>query len=73
MKYHNCFFSKIGKDFQKLSSAAVVIGALRVKEFSLYNEISHGLLRRNQNSIKIDCYLVYNVQKQHEYTVKHKE
>ena len=32
MKYHTLFFSKIRKDVAKfLSSAAVVIGALRVK------------------------------------------
>ena len=30
MKYHTLFFPKIGKDFPNLSSAAVVIGALRV-------------------------------------------
>ena len=32
MKYHTLFFSKIGKVLQILSSAAVVIGALRVKK-----------------------------------------
>ena len=31
MKYHTLFFSKIVKDFTKLLSAAVVIGALMVK------------------------------------------
>ena len=30
MKYHALFFSKLRKDVAKLSSAAVVIGALRV-------------------------------------------
>ena len=30
-KYHNLFFQKIRKMSQNLSSAAVVIGALRVK------------------------------------------
>ena len=30
-KYHSLFFSKIKKDVQNLSSAAVMIGALRVK------------------------------------------
>ena len=30
MKYHTLFFSKIGKDVANLSSAAVVIGTLRV-------------------------------------------
>ena len=32
MKYHTLFLLKIGKMSQNLSSAAVVIGALRVKE-----------------------------------------
>ena len=32
MKYHTLFFSKIRKMSKKLSSAAMVIGALRVKE-----------------------------------------
>ena len=31
MKYHTLFLSKLGKISQNLSSAAVVIGALRVK------------------------------------------
>ena len=31
MKYHFYFFQKLGKMSQNLSSAAVVIGALRVK------------------------------------------
>ena len=31
MKYHTFFFLKLGKMLQNLSSAAVVIGALRVK------------------------------------------
>ena len=31
MKYHILFFSKMGKMSQNLSSAAVVIGALRVR------------------------------------------
>ena len=31
MKYHTLFFQKNVKDVQNLSSAAVVIGALRVK------------------------------------------
>ena len=30
MKYHTLFFRKLGKMLQNLSSAAVVIGALRV-------------------------------------------
>ena len=29
MKYHTLFFSKIGKEAQNVSSAAVVIGTLR--------------------------------------------
>ena len=32
MKYHTLFFRKLGKIPQNLSSAAVVIGALRVKK-----------------------------------------
>ena len=37
MKYHTLFFSKIGKMSQNLSSAAVVIGPLRVKTgFTVY-------------------------------------
>ena len=37
MKYHTLFFRKLGKMSQNLSSAAVVIGALRVKsEISPY-------------------------------------
>ena len=31
MKYHTLFFQKLGKMSQNLSSAAVVIGTLRVK------------------------------------------
>ena len=31
MKFHTLFFQKLGKGSQNLSSAAVVIGALRVK------------------------------------------
>ena len=31
MKYHTLFFRKLGKMSQNVSSAAVVIGALRVK------------------------------------------
>ena len=33
---HTLFFSKIGKDVENLSSAAVVIGALRVKDCLLF-------------------------------------
>ena len=32
MKYHTLFFQKLGKMSQNLSSVAVVIGTLRVKE-----------------------------------------
>ena len=32
MKYHTLFFHNLGKMLQNLSSAAVVIGALRVKK-----------------------------------------
>ena len=35
MKYHTLFFHKLGKISQNLSSAAVVIGALRVNVNSL--------------------------------------
>ena len=35
MKYHTSFLQNIGKMSQNLSSAAVVIGALRVKAFNL--------------------------------------
>ena len=31
MKYHTLFFRKLGKMLENLSSASVVIGALRVK------------------------------------------
>ena len=33
MKYHTLFFQKLGKMSQNLSSAALVIGALRVKKW----------------------------------------
>ena len=33
MKFHTLFFSKLRKDVGKMSSAAVVIGALRVKVY----------------------------------------
>ena len=32
MKYHTLFFRKLGKMSQNLSSAAVVVGALRVND-----------------------------------------
>ena len=37
MKHHTLFFQKFGKMLKNLSSAAVVIGALRVR-YSLMNE-----------------------------------
>ena len=37
MKYHTLYFSKTEKDVAKLSSAAVVIGVLRVKNHKLVN------------------------------------
>ena len=36
MKYHSLFFQKFGKMLKKLSSAAVLIDALRVKDFWSY-------------------------------------
>ena len=45
MKYHTLFFLKIGKkNSQNLSSAAVVIGAFRVKTGSLWSKTTYGLL-----------------------------
>ena len=44
MKHHTLFFQKLGKTSQNLSSAALVIGALRVKEAFV-----HGI------SIKMSC------------------
>ena len=35
-KYHTLFFQKLGKMSQNLSSAAVVIGALRVKLLAFF-------------------------------------
>ena len=35
MKYHSLFLSKLGKMLQNLSSAAAVIGALRVKKVGM--------------------------------------
>ena len=39
MKYHSLFFLKIKKDVANLSSAAVVIGDLRVKHMQLAPEV----------------------------------
>ena len=41
MKYHTLFFRKFGKMSQNLSSAAVAIGALRVKESNKNTQISY--------------------------------
>ena len=41
MKYHTLFFSKIGKDVANLSSAAVVIGALRVNYSVLFQRMDY--------------------------------
>ena len=38
LKYHSLLFSKIGKDVAKFSSAAVMIGALRVKKVAVMQE-----------------------------------
>ena len=44
MKHHTLFFRKLGKMSQNLSSAAVVIGPLRVKYTSTINFINCILL-----------------------------
>ena len=53
MKYHTLYFSKIDKKkmSQNLSSAAVVIGALRVKMLSAVTSrwCSNGLMSKNIN------------------------
>ena len=43
MKYHTLFFWKFGKMSQNLSSAAVVIGALRVKNKQLIIAINNSI------------------------------
>ena len=50
MKFHTLFFQKSGKMSQNLSSAAVVIGALRVQ---LTCEACHDLLALKKNSFKL--------------------
>ena len=45
MKYHALFFGKIWKISENLSSAAVVIGALRVKNLSSPLCINQSLIR----------------------------
>ena len=52
MKYHTLFFSKIGKISKKLSSATVVIGALR--DNTLY---SNGLFHTDKS--KMDGFVHY--------------
>ena len=42
MEYHTLFFSKIKKDVENLSSAAVVIGALRVKAEIKFESVTYG-------------------------------
>ena len=39
MKYHALFFQKLGKMLQNLSSAAVVIGAVRVKIYTAVENV----------------------------------
>ena len=39
MKYPTLFFSKLGKILQNLSSAAVVIGALRVRKSCFHHHL----------------------------------
>ena len=41
MKYHTLFFSKIRKDVANFLSAAVVIGALRVKSDYMFTKQKH--------------------------------
>ena len=65
MKYHTLFyFPKLGKMSQNLKSAAVVIGALRVKPFSTINNncrllsllnMSYGGLYLKQYGPRSDC------------------
>ena len=49
MKYHTLFFLKIRKTSQNLSSAAVVIGALRVKSSPPKEQCNKGLIARKSN------------------------
>ena len=44
MKYHTLFFRKLGKMSQNLSSAVVVIGALRVKGLSQITDSQYNSL-----------------------------
>ena len=54
MKYHTLiyFFRKLEKMLQNLSSAAVVIGALRVKVFSVHLKEHVSFTRSNMESHK---------------------
>ena len=58
MKYHILFFSKIRKDVANLSSAAVVIGALRVVyEICCKQSMQNGLMdewKTNQKQYEPD-------------------
>ena len=50
MKYHTFFCQKLGKMSQNLSSAAVVIGALRVRQSNLGKSNcvpNNGLIKKN--------------------------
>ena len=60
IKYHTLFFRELGKLLQTLSSAAVVIGALRVKQYYICNLTSilhHGTGSDNKLSL-ILCHLL---------------
>ena len=50
MKYHTLLFLKLGKMLQNLSSAAGVIGALRVKVHCISNFIFLTLIRKTRNN-----------------------
>ena len=41
MKYHSLFIRELGNMLQNVSSAAVIIGALRVKAGFLINDMPH--------------------------------
>ena len=48
MKYHTLFFRKLRKIMQILSSAAVVIGALRVKQ--VFSKYFYNIISLSQNT-----------------------
>ena len=50
MKYHTLFYSKTRKMSQNLSSAAVVIGALRVKFCFVYLCVAMGCWRAENDA-----------------------